>query len=100
MKEIFLIKTPTVNFDSVTESLNPRIATEVSIPLGVCYLAGILREKDFKVRIFDPHLEHYDAYMQTGDSEVFKRSITQDINFSSFDTIHLHLFHGHITSQR
>lgn len=87
IKKLLLVKSPTTKWESHHMSLSSNISEEVPEPLGLCYLAAVLREKGFEVEIFDPHLEVYDAYRHHRDPELIKDCIRKRFAQQDFDMI-------------
>jgi len=87
IKSILLVKSPTTIWESAQHAISSGISEEVPEPLGLVYLAAVLRENGYEVEIYDPHMEVYEEYVTNHDPEVIKSEIRRKFAKLNYDLI-------------
>lgn len=87
IKNILLVKSPTTVWETNHLSISSGISEEVPEPLGLCYLAAVLRDNGYEPEIFDPHLEVYEEYRQSRDPELIKESVRKKFAQGGYDLV-------------
>lgn len=87
MRRILFVKTPATDFQTSQAVLKNKLSAEVPMPLGICYLASIFRERGYSVEIFDPHIKHVEEYTSTGDPELLREAIRRRLRNLDYDVV-------------
>jgi anaerobic magnesium-protoporphyrin IX monomethyl ester cyclase len=87
IKNILIIKSPTIIWEKDQHSISTNITEEVPEPLGPAYLAAVLRKNGYNPMIFDPHLEGYDEYILKQDPDIVRNKLTERLKNIDYDIV-------------